>query len=100
MKSPRLPPPRKRRPRKAPAKPRGLKIRLNGERTLDELRMMLIDATWRLDELGITHVRGVNIYLTPVSADGAPVTPVANGRMVTTLTIEEPYRSAADEHGL
>lgn len=93
-------PPRSKRPRKAPAEPRGLRVSLAGTRTPDELRSMMIEAVARLEELGIRHARGVNIYLTPVTKDGTPLTPVANGQPVKLLTIEEPYRSAADEHGL
>lgn len=93
-------PPRRRKTRKAPAQPRGLRIRLNGTRTPNELQAMLLDAVARLEELGIRHARGVNVYLTPVSEDGTPLTPVANGQPVRSVTIEAPYRSAADEHGV
>lgn len=61
---------------------------------------MLLAAVARLEDLGVRHVRAVNIYLTPVSRDGEPVTPVQNGHPIRSLTIEEPYRSAADEHGV
>jgi hypothetical protein len=60
---------------------------------------MLLEATQRLSELGITHASGINLYITPVTREGTPLTPVANGQPVNLIVIE-PYRSAADEHGL
>ncbi|ODS56442.1 MAG: hypothetical protein ABS36_08645 [Acidobacteria bacterium SCN 69-37] len=90
---------RSKRPRKAPAKAKGLRIQLKGTPTLPELRGMVVDVLHRLDDLGITHARGINLYLTPVTPDGTPVTPVANGQPVTLIVIDR-YRSAADEHGL
>lgn len=90
---------RAKRPRKAPARPKGLRIQLKGKPSTQELHAMLIDALQRLRELGITHASGINLYLTPTTADGTPVTPVANGQPVNLITIE-PYRSAADEHGV
>ena|SRR4051812_5347715 len=90
---------RSKRPRKAPEKPKGLRIQLKGRNALADLRSMLVEATQRLSDLGITHASGINLYITPVAKDGTPVTPVANGQPVSTIVIE-PYRSAAEEHGL
>jgi hypothetical protein len=92
-------PPKSKRPRKAPRRAKGLRVQLKGQPSVPELRGMLIDAVERLSELGITHASGINLYLTPVSPDGTPLTPVANGQSVNNIIIE-PYRSAADEHGL
>ncbi len=91
---------RTRRPKKAPAKPRGLRIQLRGTRSRDEVRDMLRQAVDRLEELGITHASGMNFYLTPADQNGNPVTPMENGFSVKTITIEAPYKSAADEYGL
>jgi hypothetical protein len=93
-------PPRAKKTRKAPAKPRGLRIQLRGTRTPDQLRDMLRQAVDRIEEHGITHVSGINLYVSPVDVNGAPVTPVANGQSVKMLTIEGPYLSAADEYGV
>lgn len=90
---------RSKRPKKAPAKAKGLRIQLKGRPALPDLRAMLIEATERLDELGITHASGINLYITPVTPDGTPLTPVANGQSVKLIVVE-PYRSAAEEHGL
>ena len=93
-------PPRAKRPRKAPAKPGSLRIQLLGTRTPDELRDMLRQAVDKIEELGITHARGVNLYISPLDANGGHVTPVANGQKISSVTIEAPYKSAADEYGL
>ena len=91
--------PRTKRPRKVSANSKGLRVQLKGRNTLANLRNMLIEATQRLDDLGITHASGINLYITPVAKDGTPVTPVKDGYPVSVIVIE-PYRSAADEHGL
>ena len=61
---------------------------------------MLLLAVDKIEEHGITHASGVNLYITPATASGTPVIPTANGQTVRTITIEEPYRSAAEEYGL
>ena len=92
--------PRGKRPRKAPAKPGSLRVQLMGTRTPDDLRDMLRQAIDKIVDLGITHARGVNLYITPLDANGGNVTPVSNGQKVSTVIIEAPYKSAADEYGL
>jgi hypothetical protein len=91
--------PRSRQPRKAPAEPRGLRVIVKGAATPEELRVAFFAAVDELEQLGIKQVRGVNIYLTPLDADGDRVVPTRDGRTVTSITIE-PYRSGADEHGV
>lgn len=90
---------RSKRPRKVSANSKGLRIQLKGRNALGDLRNMLIEATQRLSDLGITHASGINLYITPVAKDGTPVTPVKDGYPVSLIVIE-PYRSAAEEHGL
>lgn len=82
------------------SKPEGMRIQLKGLRTTQEMRAMLHDAINRLEDLGITHVRGTNLYVTPADKEGSPVMPRQHKRKVTSIIIEEPYRSAADEHGI
>lgn len=78
----------------------GLRIQLKGLRTTQELRAMLNLAVDEIEALAITHARGINLYLTPADKEANPVYPRQNRRRVADITIEEPYRSAADEHGL
>lgn len=78
----------------------GLRIQLKGLRSMHDLRAMLHLAVDELEALPITHARGINLYLTPADKEANPVYPRKNRRPVADITIEEPYRSAADEHGL
>ncbi len=82
------------------SKPESMRIQLKGLRTTQEMRAMLHDAINRLEDLGITHLRGTNLYVTPADKHGSPVMPRQYRRKVTSIIIEEPYRSAADEHGI
>jgi hypothetical protein len=78
----------------------GLRIQLKGLRSTHDIRAMLHLAVDELEALAITHARGINLYLTPADKEGNPVSPRQHRRRVADITIEEPYRSAADEHGL
>ena len=78
----------------------GLRIQLKGLRSMQDVRAMLHQAVDELEALPITHARGINLYLTPADKEGNPVSPRRNRRRVADITIEEPYRSIADEHGL
>ncbi len=61
---------------------------------------MLGEAIDQLEALGATHLRACHLYGTPADARGERVTLSAQGRPVNEITIEPPYRSAADELGL
>lgn len=61
---------------------------------------MLHEVVGRIEELGIKNVRGANLYLTPCDENGAPLVRLADRQPIQDMTIEEPYRSAAEEHGL
>jgi hypothetical protein len=96
----------KRPKRKAPARKSkqrteqsGLRIKLHGLRSTKDLRAMLHEAVDRLEALGITHVRGVNLYVTLSDKKGNPLTHIG-GAAIEDIEIEHPYRSAAEEHGL
>jgi hypothetical protein len=87
-------------PPQSKAPPKGMRIQLQGLRSTTEIRAMLHDAIDNLEALGITHGRGVNLYVTPCDSDGNILTPLGTGRTkIDQLTIEGPYPSAADEHG-
>jgi len=94
----------KRPSRKRPPKPKqparsGLRISLKGLRSTRELRAMLHEAVDRLEALGITHLRGSNLYLTPTDSQGQLVTRIG-AAPIEDIEIERPYPSAAEEHGL
>ena len=77
-----------------------MRIQLKGLRTTQELRAMLHEAVDQIEALGIKTVRGSNLYLTPSDENGVPLVRLADRRKLHDLTIAEPYRSAAEEHGL
>jgi hypothetical protein len=88
-------------PPKTKAPQKGMRIQLQGLRSTTELRAMLHEAIDNLEALGITHCRGANLYVTPCNQEGQVLTPLGSGRTkIDQLTIEGPYPSAADEHGL
>lgn len=82
-------------------KPDGLKIQLRGFRSTPDLRNMLNLAVDEMEARGIRNARGVNLYLTPADGEGNQVFPrKEDGSRLAVITIEAPYRSAADEHGV
>lgn len=85
-----------------PKKPleRGERIQLKGLHTTADMRAMLNEAIDQIEAVGITHVSGANFYFNPADKNGSRVYPRQHGRRATFTTIEEPYRSAADEHGI
>lgn len=91
--------PRKRTPAKkaTSSKPRGMRITHKDRRSLAELRAVLLDAVDRLDALGITHVFSTNLYVTPCDKNGNLVFPRKDGYPISTIDIEAPYKSFADE---
>jgi hypothetical protein len=82
----------------APSK--GMRIKLAGLHNTRDIRAMLHEAVDRIEALGIKTVRGANLYLTPCDDNGSPLTRLADRQRVRDMTIAEPYRSAADEHGV
>lgn len=81
--------------------PRGMRIQLKGMHTTAEMRAMLNEAIDQIEALAVTHVSGTNLYLTPSDQHGNPVTPLGPGRRrISSLILTDPYRSAADEHGI
>jgi hypothetical protein len=85
-------------PKKTPQ--RGERIQLKGLHTTADMRAMLNEAIDQIEAVGITHVSGANFYFNPADKNGSRVFPRQYGRRVVFSPIEEPYRSAADEHGI
>ena len=70
-----------------------IRIKLEGQRTPADLRLMLNEAVDKLTEQGIKQVKNCNLYITPVWDADQP-------ENLDTITITSPYRCAADEHGV
>ncbi len=68
-----------------------IRIKLEGKRTPAYLRLMLNEAVDELEARGIVEVKNCNLYVTPVYNTDK------TGNL-DTITIENPYSCAADEH--
>ena len=67
--------------------PKGMRIRLQGLHSTQDLRAMLHEAVDRLEALGIKNVRGSNLYLTPCDENGTPLIRLADRQKIRDLTI-------------
>ena len=75
-------------------------ICVRGELTMAELRQALFEILGEIeDEYAVEHTRDVSLYLNPVDEFGETVV-VRNrlGGVVSRVTRNGPYRSAADEY--
>lgn len=97
---PKIRQPKPKSPRKKGGNSKSFRVKLDGLVTPAELRAMLNEAVDRIERLGATHLRACYLYGTPVDARGQRVTLRDDGRVVSEIVIEPPYRSAADEHGV
>jgi len=77
-----------------------MKIKLRGTLTTAQLRQMLYEATHEMEKLGVQHVRGCNLYLTPVDEDGEEVRPVRHGKRIKELAIKPPVPTVGDEYSI
>lgn len=83
-----------------------LRIDLKGHHTTAELRAMLNEAVDKLEAMAITHcgtpMTGSVLYLKLADHRGDALTSLGPYKdvMKDGIVISEPYRSAADEHGI
>lgn len=86
-------------PKKEEPPPKGLRIQLKGLHSTTELRAMLNEAVDNIEALNVQWVRGTNLYTTLCDKEAAPVYPEnENGKRISLIVLENPYRSVADEH--
>lgn len=74
-----------------------MKIRFDGIITTAELRQLLYQAVTEMEDLGIRQMRGCNLYFTPVDDSGKSYKPRKNGKGISEIKVDGPYRCAADE---
>lgn len=78
-----------------------MKITFRGVYTLSEFFQALYQERHKLEDLGITHVRGAALYYQPVDEYGDPVSPRhPNGQPIQGWNSKGPYRSAAQEYDI
>ncbi len=77
-----------------------MKVKLNGIITTEELHQLLYQAVTEVEDLGIRQMRGCNLYFTPVDGSGKSYKPRKNGKAVSEIDVDGPYRCAADDLSL
>lgn len=82
--------------------PKGVKLTCPGRHRIQDMLPIFLNALQELNDRNIKHVAGLNIYLTPVDQHGRALTHFPGGIKIpgSIITVEGPYRSAAEEHGL
>jgi len=82
--------------------PKGMKIACPGRHSTDEVIAIFVSAVHELKARNIKHIAGLNIYFTPIDRHGRPLTHFPDGAKIpgSTVTLDRPYKSAAEEHGL
>ncbi|MGE0278462.1 MAG: hypothetical protein AB7R40_23950 [Nitrospiraceae bacterium] len=88
---------KKRKPAEDPGR---IKIRLTGRRNAAELTAMMNEAGLRLAELNVPCLDKITIYATMTDKDGKILVPQRDRKPVTEITVENPYRSIAEDHGV
>lgn len=88
--------------KKAKTLPKGVKLTCPGRHRIQDMLPIFLNAIQELNDRNIKHISGLNIYLTPVDQHGRALTHFPNGIKIpgSIITVEGPYRSAAEEHGL
>jgi hypothetical protein len=94
--------PRRRTAKTQKPLPKGMKLNCPGRHKIDDMLPIFLNAVQELKARNIKHLAGLNIYLTPVDQHGRALTHFPDGRKIpgSIVTVEGPYRSAAEEHGL
>jgi hypothetical protein len=78
-----------------------MRVQFRGIYTIEEFFQAFLEEREKFKELGITHIRGANLYYQPVDKFGDSETPrYRNGEPVDGWTYKGSYRSAAHDFGL
>ena len=79
-----------------------MKIKIKGEMTIPELRQAIYEQLHEIESrFFIRNTKDITIYMTPTNGFGNQVEcRDTNGREVSTLYSDGPYRSAAERYDL
>lgn len=82
--------------------PDRLRIKGTGCHPIKDVIAMLYHELHQLEVAGFTHINGFDGYFSVSDSLGRPMTHYADGRQLAghTIRADQPYRSAAEEHGL
>lgn len=77
-----------------------MQITIRGEWTIDQLRQALFETLHQLEnDFAVGHSIGATLYINPSDGKGSQVEPrTRDGRRLTKLLSDGPYRSAADDY--
>jgi hypothetical protein len=77
-----------------------MQINIKGEMTLADIRQAIYEKLNELEEtFAVSHSQGATLYVNPTNGIGETVTPLhKDGRVVSKLLSNGPYRSAADDY--
>jgi hypothetical protein len=87
-------PPKKPATKKPPPKD-SIRIKLGGsgnQWTIAELRALAHEGVDRIAAAGITHVKGCNLYVSPVDSKGQPITRTPRGQQLSSSAKHDPRR--------
>ena len=75
-----------------------MQINIKGEMTIADIRQAIYEKLHELEEIfAVSHSQGATLYVNPTNGIGDPVTPLKDGRAVSKLLSNGPYRSAAED---
>lgn len=79
-----------------------MQITIRGEMTIADIRQAIFERLSELeDDYAVKFSRGATLYVNPTDGLGQPVEPrTRDGRAVTKMNCNGPYRSAADDFKL
>ncbi|MFZ3287922.1 MAG: hypothetical protein WA191_13890 [Telluria sp.] len=75
-----------------------MQITIRGALTMDQLRQALFEKLHELENsFALGYSQGATLYFNPINEFGEPVLLRRDGRVVTKVFSDGPYRSAADD---
>lgn len=79
-----------------------MKIKIKGELSASEFRQAIFELVQELeDQFTITHVKNINIYLTPSDGEGERVyCRNARGKEIETYKFDGPYKSVDKDYDM
>ena len=75
-----------------------MQITIRGAHTIGEIMQTLIEKLHEVEDVyALHHSRGATLYLNPTNEIGEPVVLRRDGKTISKIFVDGPYRSKADE---